>query len=91
MLQILTRVHHVSRIDLDSPQFVNELRPFLLQTTEHFVHELLSFAQAPFDLTAYDECVVYPCPDDNHREENRQNEANVLEESRGNSLWNKCI
>ena len=52
---------------MDSSEFVEELRPFLLQTTEHFVHELLSFAKAPFDMVAYDDCVVYPWPDESSR------------------------
>ena len=54
----------ITRIDMDSADFVEELRPFLLQTTDHFVHELLSFAKAPLDMTAYDECVVYPWPEE---------------------------
>lgn len=54
---------------MDSELFVEELRPFLLQTTEHFVHELLSFAKAPFDMNAYGECVVYPRPQESNHEE----------------------
>ena len=54
---------------MDSELFVEELRPFLLQTTEHFVHELLSFAKAPFDMNAYSECVVYPRPEESNHED----------------------
>jgi E3 ubiquitin-protein ligase Topors len=49
---------------MDSAEFEEELRPFLLQTTEHFVHELLSFAKAPLDMATYDESVVYPWPEE---------------------------
>lgn len=52
---------------MDSEKFVEELTSFLLQTTEHFVHELLSFAKAPFDMAAYDENVVYPWPEESSR------------------------
>lgn len=69
----------IARIDMDSEQFLEELRPFLLDTTEHFVHELLSFAKAPFDLNAYDECVVYPWPEDGNNVENSQNTASIVE------------
>lgn len=64
---------------MDSPLFVEELKPFLLETTDHFVHELLSFAKAPFDLAAYDDCVVYPWPEEGPRAANPHNQDNVNE------------
>uniref|UniRef100_A0A8C5FL26 E3 ubiquitin-protein ligase Topors n=1 Tax=Gadus morhua TaxID=8049 RepID=A0A8C5FL26_GADMO len=40
-----------------------ELRPFLQARTEHFLHEFISFAKAPFNMEAYDQHAVYDCPD----------------------------
>ena len=71
------------RIDMDSAEFVQELKPFLLQTTEHFVHELLSFAKAPFDLIAYDENVVYPWPEESFRSAIPRDGGSVREEREG--------
>lgn len=71
------------RIDMDSAEFVQELKPFLLQTTEHFVHELLSFAKAPFDLIAYDENVVYPWPEESSRNTISRDRNNIREEREG--------
>jgi hypothetical protein len=68
---------------MDSADFVEELRPFLLQTTDHFVHELLSFAKAPLDLAAYDECVVYPWPDESSRTVTAVDIDNTNEEREG--------
>uniref|UniRef100_A0A672GS97 E3 ubiquitin-protein ligase Topors n=1 Tax=Salarias fasciatus TaxID=181472 RepID=A0A672GS97_SALFA len=39
-----------------------ELRPFLQARTEHFLHEFISFAKAPFNMEAYDQHAVYDCP-----------------------------
>jgi hypothetical protein len=68
---------------MDSAEFLEELRPFLLQTTEHFVHELLSFAKAPFDMTSYDECVVYPWPEESFRAAIIRDGDNMNEEREG--------
>ncbi|XP_028403574.1 E3 ubiquitin-protein ligase Topors-like isoform X2 [Dendronephthya gigantea] len=69
----------ITRIDMDSPLLVEELKPFLLETTDHFVHELLSFAKAPFDIVAYDDFVVYPWPEEGSRAENPHGRDNVNE------------
>ena len=68
---------------MDSADFIEELRPFLLQTTDHFVHELLSFAKAPLDMTAYDECVVYPWPEESSRAVTSFNQVNINGEREG--------
>ncbi|KAM9424244.1 uncharacterized protein toporsb [Pholidichthys leucotaenia] len=39
-----------------------EVRPFLLGHTEHFVHELVSFARSPLSMSAYDQQAEYDVP-----------------------------
>ena len=68
---------------MDSGKFVEELKPFLLQTTEHFVHELLSFAKAPFDMIAYDENVNYPWPEESSQTTIPRDRNNMREEGEG--------
>ncbi|XP_026880172.2 topoisomerase I binding, arginine/serine-rich a [Electrophorus electricus] len=52
----------ISRYDMQGAAVLQELRPFLLSRTEHFLHEFLSFARSPFNMEAYDQHVVYDCP-----------------------------
>ncbi|CAB1350569.1 unnamed protein product [Coregonus sp. 'balchen'] len=40
----------------------DELRPFLLARTDHFLHELISFARSPLSLEAYDQLAIYDPP-----------------------------
>ena len=47
------------RIELSSEEFYHQLRPFLFEKTEHFVHEFISFARSPFDLNTYDQHAQY--------------------------------
>ncbi|XP_010017629.1 PREDICTED: E3 ubiquitin-protein ligase Topors [Nestor notabilis] len=53
---------NVTRYDLESQAFADELKPFLLNRTEHFLHEFISFARCPFNLEAYDQHANYDCP-----------------------------
>lgn len=46
----------------DTPTIEEELRPFLLARTDHFLHELLSFARSPLSLESYDLQAVYEPP-----------------------------
>nr|XP_057922972.1 E3 ubiquitin-protein ligase Topors-like isoform X2 [Doryrhamphus excisus] len=46
----------------DTPTIEEELRPFLLSRTEHFLHELVSFARSPLTLDSYDLQAVYEPP-----------------------------
>uniref|UniRef100_A0A673Y0M6 E3 ubiquitin-protein ligase Topors n=1 Tax=Salmo trutta TaxID=8032 RepID=A0A673Y0M6_SALTR len=39
-----------------------ELQPFLQARTDHFLHEFVNFARAPFNMEAYDQHAVYDCP-----------------------------
>ncbi|XP_026177512.1 uncharacterized protein LOC113138886 isoform X2 [Mastacembelus armatus] len=43
----------------DTPTIEEELRPFLLARTDHFLHELVSFARSPLSLDGYDMQAVY--------------------------------
>ena len=51
--------HIFCRIDLESPEFADHLRPFFHEKTDHFLHEFISFAKSPFDMVAYDGKVSY--------------------------------
>ncbi|AWO97323.1 putative E3 ubiquitin-protein ligase Topors-like [Scophthalmus maximus] len=46
----------------DSPTIEEELRPFLLARTDHFLHELVNFARSPLSLENYDLQAVYEPP-----------------------------
>lgn len=58
-----------NRIDLEREEFQEHLQPFLLTRTSHFLHELVSFAQSPFNMAAYDHRVCYEWPVDRLRDE----------------------
>ncbi|KAJ0055919.1 hypothetical protein NL108_016114 [Boleophthalmus pectinirostris] len=47
----------------DLPVVEDELRPFLLARTDHFLHELVSFARSPLTMENYDIQAVYEPPD----------------------------
>jgi E3 ubiquitin-protein ligase Topors len=49
-------------VDLDSPEFCTYLQPFFHEQTNHFLHELISFAKSPLDMPAYDNKVSYGLP-----------------------------
>uniref|UniRef100_A0A8C6M9T8 E3 ubiquitin-protein ligase Topors n=1 Tax=Nothobranchius furzeri TaxID=105023 RepID=A0A8C6M9T8_NOTFU len=56
-------VARLARHGLESPPALEEdLRPFLLARTEHFLHELASFARSPLSMDAYDLQAVYEPP-----------------------------
>uniref|UniRef100_A0A8D0KR64 E3 ubiquitin-protein ligase Topors n=1 Tax=Strix occidentalis caurina TaxID=311401 RepID=A0A8D0KR64_STROC len=61
---------NVTRYDLDSQAFADELKPLLLNWTEHFLHEFIAFARCPFNLEAYDLHANYDCPVPSYNEEN---------------------
>lgn len=46
----------------DTPTIEEELRPFLLARTDHFLHELVSFARSSLSLESYDLQAVYEPP-----------------------------
>ncbi|XP_005530832.1 PREDICTED: E3 ubiquitin-protein ligase Topors-like [Pseudopodoces humilis] len=59
---------NVTRYDLESQAFADDLKPFLLNRTEHFLHEFISFARCPFNLEAYDQHANYDCPAPSYEE-----------------------
>ncbi|XP_059613168.1 E3 ubiquitin-protein ligase Topors [Phlebotomus argentipes] len=45
--------------DITSPGFRSRIRHIFGENTDHFIHELYNFAQAPYDLIGYDNHVRY--------------------------------
>ncbi|KAM6392256.1 E3 ubiquitin-protein ligase Topors [Rhynochetos jubatus] len=64
---------NVTRCDIESQVFADDLKPFLLNRTEHFLHEFISFARCPFNLEAYDQHANYDCPTPSYDEGSRSN------------------
>ncbi|XP_035280505.1 E3 ubiquitin-protein ligase Topors-like [Anguilla anguilla] len=67
----------VTRYDMDDQAIQDELRPFLLTRTDHFLHELISFARSPFSMEAYDQHAVYDCPAPSY-EEGSSSDSSVI-------------
>ncbi|XP_055455089.1 E3 ubiquitin-protein ligase Topors [Psammomys obesus] len=67
---------NVTRYDLESQAFVSDLRPFLLNRTEHFIHEFISFARSPFNMAAFDQHANYDCPPSS--EEGSHSDSSVI-------------
>ncbi|XP_035420468.2 E3 ubiquitin-protein ligase Topors [Cygnus atratus] len=79
---LATIVHHVivrniTRYDLESQAFADSLKPFLLNRTEHFLHEFISFARCPFNLEAYDHHANYDCPAPSY-DEGSHSESSII-------------
>ncbi|XP_029410881.1 E3 ubiquitin-protein ligase Topors isoform X2 [Nannospalax galili] len=68
---------NVTRYDLESQAFVSDLRPFLLNRTEHFIHEFISFARSPFNMAAFDQHANYDCPPPSY-EEGSHSDSSVI-------------
>ncbi|XP_033108302.1 E3 ubiquitin-protein ligase Topors-like [Anneissia japonica] len=49
----------IQRIDIQTQEFKNNLQGFLLNKTEHFVHEFINFAHSPYDVQTYDQIAQY--------------------------------
>ncbi|ETE68891.1 E3 ubiquitin-protein ligase Topors, partial [Ophiophagus hannah] len=79
LINIVQRVimNNLIKFDLESQAFANELQPFLLQSTEHFLHEFINFARCPFNIEAYDEHANYDCPAPS-REEGSASESSII-------------
>uniref|UniRef100_A0A4W5QSF1 E3 ubiquitin-protein ligase Topors n=1 Tax=Hucho hucho TaxID=62062 RepID=A0A4W5QSF1_9TELE len=52
----------ITRYDMEDRAIQQELQPFLQARTDHFLHEFVNFARAPFNMEAYDQHAVYDCP-----------------------------
>ncbi|XP_042303601.1 E3 ubiquitin-protein ligase Topors-like [Sceloporus undulatus] len=68
---------NVTRYDLESQAFADELKPFLLHRTEHFLHEFINFARCPFNIEAYDQHANYDCPAPSY-EEGSRSESSII-------------
>ncbi|XP_053151806.1 E3 ubiquitin-protein ligase Topors isoform X2 [Hemicordylus capensis] len=68
---------NVARYDMESQAFAEDLKPFLLHHTEHFLHEFISFARCPFNIEAYDQHANYDCPAPSY-EEGSRSESSII-------------
>ncbi|KAM4709551.1 E3 ubiquitin-protein ligase Topors isoform 1-T1 [Discoglossus pictus] len=68
---------NVTRYDMESQAFVEDLRPFLLHRTDHFLHEFINFARCPYNIEAYDQHANYDCPAPSY-EEGSNSESSVI-------------
>ncbi|KAL8203043.1 UNVERIFIED_CONTAM: hypothetical protein K2H54_036529 [Gekko kuhli] len=66
---------NVTRYDMESQAFLADLKPFLLDRTEHFLHEFISFARCPFNIDAYDQHANYDCPAPSYEEGSRSDSS----------------
>lgn len=65
----------ITRYDMEDGAILDELRPFLQGRTEHFLHEFISFAKAPFNMESYDQHAVYDCPAPSSNEDSSSNSS----------------
>lgn len=77
LVNIVQRIimSNVTRYDLESRAFADDLKPFLLDRTEHFLHEFVSFARCPFNIDAYDQHANYDCPAPSYEEGSRSDSS----------------
>ncbi|XP_018409974.1 PREDICTED: E3 ubiquitin-protein ligase Topors [Nanorana parkeri] len=68
---------NVTRYDMESRAFLEDLQPFLLHRTEHFLHEFINFARCPYNMDAYDQHANYDCPAPSY-EEGSESESSVI-------------
>ncbi|XP_036407252.1 E3 ubiquitin-protein ligase Topors-like [Megalops cyprinoides] len=67
----------ITRYDMEDQAIQDELRPFLLTRTDHFLHEFISFARSPFNMEAYDQHAIYDCPAPSY-EEGSSSDSSVI-------------
>lgn len=67
----------ITRYNMEDQAIQDELRPFLLTRTDHFLHEFISFARSPFNMEAYDQHAVYDCPAPSY-EEGSSSDSSVI-------------
>lgn len=58
----------ITNYNMEDSAIRDELRPFLLARTDHFLHELVSFARSTLSMEAYDQQAVYDCPAPSYEE-----------------------
>ncbi|GAB6028952.1 hypothetical protein CHUAL_004747 [Chamberlinius hualienensis] len=54
VLSLLHRYHILS------PEFIDNMRPYIGTYTRHFLHEFYHFARSPYDMARYDQAAIYP-------------------------------
>lgn len=70
-------MRNVTLYDMESQAFVEDLQPFLLHRTDHFIHEFINFARCPYNIEAYDQHANYDCPAPSY-EEGSRSESSVI-------------
>ncbi|XP_063770263.1 E3 ubiquitin-protein ligase Topors isoform X2 [Pseudophryne corroboree] len=68
---------NVTRYDMESQAFAEDLQPFLLHRTNHFLHEFINFARCPYNIEAYDQHANYDCPAPSY-EEGSRSESSII-------------
>lgn len=53
----------IKRFEIQSEEFLEHIRSFMGERSEHFVHEFYSFARSPYDMVAYDSHAIYDEPE----------------------------
>ncbi|XP_048033654.1 E3 ubiquitin-protein ligase Topors-like isoform X4 [Megalobrama amblycephala] len=61
-------ISRIMNYDMEDSAIRDELRPFLLARTDHFLHELVSFARSTLNMEAYDQQAIYDCPAPSYEE-----------------------
>ncbi|RXN08416.1 E3 ubiquitin- ligase Topors-like protein [Labeo rohita] len=61
-------ISRIMNYNMEDSAIRDELRPFLLARTDHFLHELVSFARSTLNMEAYDQQAVYDCPAPSYEE-----------------------
>nr|XP_015201411.1 PREDICTED: E3 ubiquitin-protein ligase Topors [Lepisosteus oculatus]XP_015201412.1 PREDICTED: E3 ubiquitin-protein ligase Topors [Lepisosteus oculatus]XP_015201413.1 PREDICTED: E3 ubiquitin-protein ligase Topors [Lepisosteus oculatus]XP_015201414.1 PREDICTED: E3 ubiquitin-protein ligase Topors [Lepisosteus oculatus] len=67
----------ITRYNMEDQAIQDELRPFLLTRTDHFLHEFISFARSPYNMDAYDQHAIYDCPAPSY-EEGSSSDSSVI-------------
>ncbi|XP_051956120.1 E3 ubiquitin-protein ligase Topors-like [Xyrauchen texanus] len=58
----------ITNYNMEDSAIRDELRPFLLARTDHFLHELVSFARSTLSMETYDQQAIYDCPAPSYEE-----------------------
>ncbi|XP_026111596.1 E3 ubiquitin-protein ligase Topors-like [Carassius auratus] len=61
-------ISRIMNYNMEDMAIRDELRPFLLARTDHFLHELVSFARSTLNMEEYDQQAVYDCPAPSYEE-----------------------
>ncbi|KAG1926391.1 E3 ubiquitin-protein ligase Topors [Pimephales promelas] len=61
-------ISRIMNYNMEDSAIRDELRPFLLARTDHFLHELVSFARSTLNMETYDQQAIYDCPAPSYEE-----------------------